>query len=75
MKQIIKFLDILAKQTVISSLVMSHLDHANAIFVNLPNSPIYPVQQIQNQAAKLIINKHQFDSPITIIEAITLATH
>ena len=45
--QIIKFLDLLAKQTLISSLVMSHLDYANAIFVNLPNSSIYSMQQIQ----------------------------
>ena len=46
---------------------MSHLDYANAIFVNLPNSYIYPMQQIQNQAAKLIMNKHLLDSPTTIL--------
>ena len=42
---------------------MSQLDYANAIFVNLPNSSIYPMQCIQNQAAKLIMNKHWHDSP------------
>ena len=46
---------------------MSHLDYANAIFVNLPNSSIYPMQQIQNQAAKLLMNKHHLDSPTTIM--------
>ena len=46
---------------------MSHLDYANAIFVNLPNSSIYQMQQIQNQAAKLIMNKHWPDSPTTIM--------
>ena len=61
-----KFLGLPTKQTLISSLVMSHLDFANAIFVNLPNSSIYPMQQIQNQAAKLIMNKHQLDSLSTI---------
>ena len=66
-RQIIKFLDLPAKQTLISSLVMSHLDYANAIFVNLPNSSIYPMQWIQNQAAKLIMNKHQLDSLTTIM--------
>ena len=43
-RQIIKFLDLPAKQTLISSHVMSHLDYSNAIFVNLPNSSIYPMQ-------------------------------
>ena len=45
-RQIIKFLDLPAKQTTISSPVMSHLHYANVIFVNLPNSSIYPMQQI-----------------------------
>ena len=43
-RQIIKFLDPPVKQTLISSLVMSHLDYTNTIFVNLPNSSIYPMQ-------------------------------
>ena len=43
-RQIVKFLDLLAKQTLISSLVMSHLDYANAMFINLPSSSIYPMQ-------------------------------
>ena len=43
-RQMIKFLDLPAKQTLISSFVMSHPDYANAIFVGLPNSSIYPMQ-------------------------------
>ena len=35
-RQITKFLDLPAKKTLISSLVMSQLDYANAIFINLP---------------------------------------
>ena len=66
-RQIIKFLDLPAKQTLISSLVMSHLDYTNAIFVNLPNRSIYPMQEIQNHAAKLIMNRHWLDSPPTIM--------
>ena len=50
-RQIIKFLDLSAKQTLISSLIISHLDYANAIFVDLPNSSIFPMQHIQNQTA------------------------
>ena len=43
-RQIVTFLDLPAKQTLISFLVMSYLDYANAIFVNLPNSAIHPMQ-------------------------------
>ena len=46
---------------------MSQLDYVNAIFVNLPNSSIYPMQSIQNQAVKLIIYKHWLDSPTIIM--------
>ena len=66
-RQIIKFLDLPAKQTLISSSVMSHLDYANAIFVNLLNSFIFPMQCIQNQPAKLVMDKHHLDSPTTIM--------
>ena len=43
---------------------MSQLDYAKAIFINLPNNYIHPMQRIQNQAAKLIMNKDRFDSPV-----------
>ena len=66
-RQMMKFLDLPAKQTLISSLVMSHLDYTYAIFVNLPNSSIYPMQWIQNQAAKLRMNTHHPNSPTTIM--------
>ena len=61
-RQIVKFLDLPARKTLISSLVMSQLDYANAIFINLPSSSIYPKQWIQNQGSKLILNKHLLDS-------------
>ena len=41
--QIIKFLDLPAKQILNSSLVMSHLDYTHTIFVNLPDGSIYPM--------------------------------
>ena len=37
------------------------------MFVNLPSSSIYPMQQIQNEAVKLIMNKHWLDSPTIIM--------
>ena len=44
---------------------MTQLDYANAIFVYLPSSYIHPMQRIQNQAVKLIMNKDRFDSPVS----------
>ena len=44
---------------------MSQLDYANAIFINLPNNYIHPMQRIQNQVVKLIMNKGRFDSPVS----------
>ena len=41
---------------------MSQLDYANAIFINLPNNSIHPMQRIQNQAAKLIMNRDRCES-------------
>ena len=61
-RQIAKFLDLPAKKTLISSLVMSQLDYANAIFINLPHNSIHPMQRIQNQAAKLIMNRDRCES-------------
>ena len=47
---------------IIISLVISHLDYSNAILINLPASTIYPLQRIQNQAAKLILMRERIDS-------------
>ena len=44
---------------------MSQLDYANAIFINLPNNSIHPMQRIQNQAAKLIMNRDRFESSVS----------
>ena len=64
-RQIAKFLDLLAKKTLISSLVMSQLDYANAIFINLPKNSIHLMQRIQNQAAKLIMNRDRCESSVS----------
>ena len=43
-------------------LVISHLDYTNAILVSLPDIDIHKLQQVQNMAAKLILNKDKHDS-------------
>jgi hypothetical protein len=61
-KQIRKYLDSDSCKTLVSSLVMSHLDYANSIFYGLPNITVKKLQRVQNAAAKLILNKSYMDS-------------
>ena len=46
----------------VQSLVISHLDYCNAVFAGLPTSSLLPMQSIQNQAAKVVLQKRKFDS-------------
>ena len=43
-------------------LVTSHLDYANALYIGLPDCDIAKLQQVQNAAAKLVLNKTKYDS-------------
>ena len=49
-----------AKLTI--SLVISHLDYANAILARLPQVSLDKLQRVQNMAAKIVLNKGQYDS-------------
>ena len=51
---------------------MSQLDYANAIFINLPKNSIHPMQRIQNQAAKLIMNRDRCESSISTMRQLHL---
>ena len=47
----------------VCSNISSHLDYGNSILVNLPKSPLKPLQSIQNYAAKIVCKKNQkYDS-------------
>ena len=48
-------------KTLVISLVILHLDYANAILVGLPETDIHKLR-VQNMAAKLIFNKDKYDS-------------
>ena len=52
-----------ACETLISGLVLSHLDYCNGILINLPSVTIHKLQRIQNIAAKLILKRGWMDSP------------
>ena len=48
--------------TLVLGLIMSHLDHCNAIFYGLPEVDLKRLQRVQNVAAKLALNKSHRDS-------------
>ena len=51
-----------ACQTVVSGLVLSHLDYSNAILVNLPSNAIHKMQRVQNMAADIVLQDKQESS-------------
>lgn len=51
-----------ACHTAVLGLVISHLDYANALYVNLPATHINRMQCIQNMAAKLVTGMKKYDS-------------
>ena len=61
-RRIRKFLNYESCKSVILGLVISHLDYCNALLLGLPSTSLLPLQSIQNQAAKLILNKRKYDS-------------
>ena len=50
-------LTIKACRTLVQGLVLSHLDYTNPIFVGIPKRNIQRLQQVQNMAAKLVLNR------------------
>ena len=48
--------------TLVFGLVSSHLDYANAIYIGLPDCDIAKHQHVQNEAAKVVLNKTKYDS-------------
>ena len=51
-----------ACKTLVSSLVMSHLDYTNSHFYGLPKCDIGHLQRVQNCAAKLVLNRSKYES-------------
>ena len=57
-----KYLDITSSLKIANSLIFSHMDYANSLFVNLPKSTLWPLQRVQNQTAKIILGRSKFSS-------------
>ena len=58
-KQIQNMMTIETCQTVVSGLVLSHLDYSNVISANLPSNAIHKMQQLQNMAACIVLQDEQ----------------
>ena len=61
-----KYLSYKSAQTLISALVIGHLDYCNSLLYGLPASNIIKLQRVQNAAARLISNSTRFNhiSPV-----------
>ena len=51
-----------ACKQVVQSVVISHLDYCNSIFMGMPEKEINQMQKIQNSAAHLILNRSRWSS-------------
>lgn len=61
-KSIRKYLSKDATETLVLSLVISHLDYCNIILYGVSHSELSKFQRIQNMCAKLILNRSKYDS-------------
>ena len=63
-----KFLSIKTHEKLTISLVISHLDYANALLLGLQKSALDELQWAQNMAAKIGLNKKKYDSSTRCLE-------
>ena len=61
-RNIQSYLDKSTCETLVASLVTPHLDYGNGLLIGATNTIIGKYQQIQNMAAKLILNRSKIDS-------------
>ena len=57
-----KYLTHAACETLVLSLVMSHLDYSNSILAGAPDTLINKYQHIQNMCVKLVLSQSKFSS-------------
>ena len=54
----------------VMSLVMSHIDYANSILMNLPECVPGQMQRVQDIAAKIVMGKYKYDSSTQCCKAL-----
>ena len=61
-KKIRKFLTTQATETLVLSLVISHLDYGNSLLIGCPQTTLDIYQKIQNMCAKLVLQRKKYES-------------
>lgn len=61
-KSIRQYLSSDATETLVLSLVISHLDYCNVILYGISQAELSKLQRIQNMCAKLVLNRSKFES-------------
>ena len=54
----------------VSSLVLSKLDHCNSLLAGLASESLKRLQAVQNNAARLVLKKSKRDSAIPLLETL-----
>ena len=61
-RNIRNFLNKQACETLVTGMVLSHLDYANSVLVGLPDITLNYLQRVQNFAAKVVLNRDRYSS-------------
>ena len=69
-RQIRQYISTKNCQQLVQSLVISHIDYANALYYGLPAITLAPLQRIMNQAAKIVLQKDREDSATEAMRAL-----
>jgi len=64
------YLDFRTASTIATSIVHSKLDYCNSLYVNLPNSQINRLQQIQNSLARTVVKSPKFSHITPVIKSL-----
>ena len=74
-KKIRKFLTAQATETLILSLVISHLDYGNLLLIGCPQATLDIYQKVKNMCAKLVLQRKKYESANRSTHHITLVTN
>ena len=61
-RKIRKFLTAQATETLVLSLVISHLDYGNSLLIGCPQTTLDIYQKVQNMCAKLVLQRNKYES-------------